>query len=163
MNGRDSPIVGNLAYALSTGVSRHRWDVGTKTGGPESRFGEAPELFNYREAKEIAGVVAQREGVNPDLIFSDAMHVAVALALEDAGIPYTGPNATWMFERITPSEIRAVLMFRRDHTVEYGFLPRAGIVESLNATQLEAAKAAAAGLTRAELDAFFFGGSSGTA
>ena len=137
--------------------------MSAKAGGPGSRFGEAPEYFNYREARGVAAVVAQREGVNPDLIFSDAMHVAVALALEGAGMPYTGPNAAWMFERITPAEIREILMFRRDHSDEYGFLPRAGIIETLNATQLEAARVAATTLTRVELDAFFFGGSSGTA
>jgi|SRR5215469_18577048 len=140
-----------------------RWDVSTKAGKPDFPGGEAPEYLKYREAKAVAAAIAQREGVNPDVIFSDAMHVAVALALENAGMPYTGPNAAWMFEHVTPAEVREVLVFRRDHSQDYEFLPKARIIESLNATQVEAANTVATSLTRAELDAFFFGTSSGTA
>lgn len=140
-----------------------RWDVSTKAGKPGSPRGESREFLQYGEAKAIAAVIAQREGVDSEVIFSDAMHVAVALALENAGMPYTGPNAAWMFEHVTPAEVREVLAFRRDHSRDYEFLPKARIIESLSASQREAANTVATSLTRAELDAFFFGKSWGTA
>jgi hypothetical protein len=137
--------------------------VGARNRKPESLQGENQGLLEYREARAIAADIAQQDNKNSDVVFSDAMHVAVALALEGAGMPYTGPNTAWMFEQISPAEVREVLVFRRDHREDYGSLPKATIIESLNATQIKAANGLAMNLTRAELDAFFFGKASGTA
>jgi len=137
--------------------------VGARNRTPESLQGANQGLLEYREARAIAADIAQRDNKNSDVVFSDAMHVAVALALEDAGMPYTGPNAAWMFEQISPAEVLEILAFRRDHREAYGSLPKATIIESLSAAQIKTANAVAVNLTRGELDAFFFGKTSGTA
>jgi hypothetical protein len=68
------------------------------------------EFSEYREAKRLAAEIAKRDCLNEDVIFSDAMHVAVTLALEDEGMPYTMPNVAWMFDRVRPKEVRDILV-----------------------------------------------------
>jgi hypothetical protein len=48
------------------------------------------------------------------------MHVAVTLALEDEGKPYTMPNVAWMFRRVLPKEVRDILLLRRNYPDDYG-------------------------------------------
>jgi len=127
----------------------------------DSSGGESPEFDHYREARALAAEIAAASGLQQDLVFSDAMHVAVALALEDAGIAYTGMNVAWMFERIAPGEVREVLRYRRDYPEDYDTLPRAGTIDRLTAAHVEAAGT----LEKIPewLNAFFFGHNIGTA
>ena len=117
----------------------------------------------YRETKILASEIAASRGLHEDIVFSDAMHVAVALRLEDEGLPYTKQNAAWMFARISPSEVRALLMFRRDHPADYRSLPKAGVLESLSAACREAASALSETLSPDRLNALFFGDAVGNA
>jgi len=121
------------------------------------------EFDYYREARALAAEIAGQTGLNQDLVFSDAMHVAVALALEDAGMDYTSPNVAWMFERICPGEVREVLKYRRDHPDDYRVLPMAGKMDSLTAAHVEAAGALEKSLAPDWLNAIFFSGNLGRA
>jgi hypothetical protein len=121
------------------------------------------EFDNYAEARAIAARIAARDGLDSDLVFSDALHVAVALALEDEGMAYTKANAAWMFERICPGEVREILIYRRDHPEDYASLPKAGALEKLTAAQVEAAGAVTKLLAADWLNAMFFSDNFGTA
>ncbi len=132
-------------------------------GNQNSRADFCAEFEHYREAQSIASEIAVRAGLRDDLVFSDAMHVAVALALEDAGMVYTKPNVAWMFERICPGEVREILLYRRDHPEEYDALPMAGTVDRLTAAHVEAASALEKMLAPDWLNAFFYSGNMGKA
>jgi len=121
------------------------------------------EFDNYSEARAIAARIAAREGLDADLVFSDALHVAVALALADEGMAYTKSNAAWMFERICPGEVREILIYRRDCPEDYESLPKAGALENLTTTQVEAAGAVTKLLAADWLNAMFFCDNFGTA
>jgi hypothetical protein len=121
------------------------------------------EFEAYREARAIAAEIADLEGLDRDLVFSDAMHVAVALALEAEDMPYTGANAAWMFDRICPCEVREILTYRRDYPEAYDGLPKAGALENLTAVQMEAAGSLTQLLKTDWLNAMFFSESYGTA
>jgi hypothetical protein len=136
---------------LGIGVLKVRSGMGVRNRKPKSLSSANADFRKYREASAIAADIAQRDNKNSDVVFSDAMHVAVALALEDAGMSYSGPNIAWMFERVSPREVHEILLYRRDHAEDYHSLPMAGIVEKLNATQIEAANAVAKNLTRSHL------------
>ena len=71
-------------------------------------------LYTTRQ-KALAFAIAKRDRLHEDVIFSDAMHVAVALALGDEGMPYTMANVVWMFDRVRPEEVRDILLLRRIH------------------------------------------------
>ena len=117
----------------------------------------------YHEAKALAFAIAKRDRLHEDVIFSDAMHVAVALALGDEGMPYTMTNVVWMFDRVRPEEVRDILLLRRIHPDDYKSLPMAGRTESLSSAEIEAAAALAKKLTPEQLDAFFFSDRTGSA
>ncbi len=121
------------------------------------------EFEHFSDAKVLAGEIASRIGLRQDLVFSDAMHVAVALALEDAEMDYTGPNVAWMFERICPGEVHEILKFRRDHPDQYDALPMAGKVDGLSAAHVEAAGALEKLLAPDWFNALFFSGNLGRA
>jgi hypothetical protein len=121
------------------------------------------EFSEYREAKELAGEIAKRDRLHEDVIFSDAMHVAVTLALEDEGMSYTMPNVAWMFDRIRPEEVRDILLLRCNHPDDYKNLPMAGVTEGLSTVEIEAATELAKKLAPEELDAFFFSDCTGSA
>jgi hypothetical protein len=116
----------------------------------------AAEIDAYHDARTIAAEVADKEGLDTDLVFSDAMHVAVALALEDADLPYTRANAAWMFDRICPAEVREILLYRRECPEQYAMLPKACALENLTTAQMEAANAVTATLGADRLNAMFF-------
>ena len=129
--------------------------------GEQGKKGEAqPITFDdfseYHEARRLASEISERDRLHEDVVFSDAMHVAVALALEDEGMPYTMPNVAWMFDRIRPDEVRDVLLVRRNHPDDYRSLPMAGAAERLDPAEMEAAAELARKLTPQQLDAFFF-------
>ena len=132
-------------------------------GNQDSRADFCPEFDYYREAQNIAAQIADQAGLRQDLVFSDAMHVAVALALEDADMAYTKPNVAWMFERICPGEVREILLYRRDHPDDYDALPMAGTVDRLTAAHVEAAGALEKMLAPDSLNAFFYSGNMGKA
>jgi hypothetical protein len=96
-------------------------------------------------------------------VFSDAMHVTAAIALEAAGRPYTPPNIARMFERIYPSEVLTILRLRLARPDEYADLPKAHATDALSACALDTAAALAENLTQEELDAFFVSGVAGNA
>jgi hypothetical protein len=121
------------------------------------------DFSEYREAKGLASQIAKREHLHEDVIFSDAMHVAVALALEDEGMSYTMPNVAWMFDRVRPEEVRDILLLRRNYPDDYKSLPMAGATESLSSAEIEAAAELAKKLTPEQLDAFFFSDRTGRA
>lgn len=110
----------------------------------------------YHEAKRLASEIGKRDNLHEDIIFSDAMHVAVALALEDEGISYTMPNVAWMFRRVLPKEVRDILLLRRNYPDDYKILPMAGATESLSSAEMDAASELAKKLPPEQLDAFFF-------
>jgi hypothetical protein len=101
--------------------------------------------------------------LNEDVIFSDAMHVAVTLALEDEGMSYTMPNVAWMFDRVRPKEVRDILLLRRNRPDDHKSLPMAGATESLSSAEIEAAAELAKKLTPEHLDALFFSARTGSA
>ena len=119
-----------------------------------------PSIFDgfseYHEARRLAFEIGERDKLHEDVIFSDAMHVAVALALEDAGITYTMPNVAWMFGRVLPKDVRDILLLRRNYPDDYKSLPMAGATESLSSTEMNAAAELAKKLAPEQLDAFFF-------
>jgi hypothetical protein len=121
------------------------------------------EFDDYREARAIAADIAAYDKLDSDLVFSDALHVAVALALQDAGFDYSKANVAWMVEQVSPAEVREVLLYRRDNPEDYPSLPKAGAVESLTAAQVEAAHAVTEMLGSDQLNAMFFSDSVGTA
>lgn len=121
------------------------------------------EFDAYRDARAIAAEIASLEGLDCELVFSDAMHVAVALALETEDMPYTRANAAWMFDRICPSEVREILMYRHDCPEDYEMLPKAGALENLTSAQVQAAGAVTKMLGTDRLNALFFCDSFGTA
>jgi hypothetical protein len=121
------------------------------------------EFSEYGEARGLASEIAKRDRLHEDIIFSDAMHVAVALALEGAEMPYTMPNVGWMFDRVRPREVRDILLLRRDHPEDYKHLPMAGATEGLSSTEIEAASELVKKLTPEQLDAFFFSDRTGSA
>jgi hypothetical protein len=121
------------------------------------------DFSEYREAKGLASEIARRDHLHEDVIFSDAMHVAVALALEDEGMSYTMPNVAWMFDRVRPEEVRDILLLRRNYPDDYKSLPMAGATESLSSAEIEAAAELANKLTPEQLDAFFFSDRTGSA
>jgi hypothetical protein len=98
----------------------------------------------YHEAKALASEIAKRDHLHEDGIFSDALHVAVALALGDEGMPYTMANVVWMFDRVRPEEVRDILLLRQNHRRLN--LPMAGRMESL--IRRDQAAAAARNLPR---------------
>jgi hypothetical protein len=121
------------------------------------------DFSEYREAKRLASEIAKRDHLHEDVIFSDAMHVAVALALDDEGMSYTMPNVAWMFDRVRPEEVRDILLLRRNYPDDYKILPMAGATESLSSAEIEAATELAKTLTPEQLDAFFFSDRTGSA
>jgi hypothetical protein len=121
------------------------------------------EFAEYGEARALASRIAGREERHQDAVFSEAMHVAAVLALEEAELPYTRPNIAWMFERIQPSEVLAILQLRLERPDEYADLPMAHATDAMTVEAVEAAMALANGLTQEELDAFFFSDAVGTA
>jgi hypothetical protein len=132
-----------------------------KHGEPQAIISEA--FSEYREARKLASEIARHERLHEDVIFSDAMHVAVALALEDEGMSYTMPNVAWMFDRIRPEEVRDILLLRRNHPDDYRSLPMAGVTEGLSPMEIEAAAELAKKLKPEQLDAFFFSDRMGSA
>ena len=126
-----------------------------------------PSLFDgfseYYEAKRLASEIGKRDNLHEDIIFSDAMHVAVTLALEDEGISYTMPNVAWMFCRVLPKEVRDILLLRRNYPDYYKSLPMAGVTESLSSAEMDAAAELAKKLAPEQLDAFFFCDRTGSA
>ena len=128
-----------------------------------TRSTDLNEFEHYSEARAIAAQIAERDGLNQDLIFSDAMHVAAALAMDKAGVAYSKRNAAQMFEQLRPAELRLVLQFRLDDPDAYKKLPMAGVTESLTPTEVRAASSLADKLTPAQLDALFFGEVAGRA
>jgi len=131
-----------------------------RKGGPVVVFDGFSE---YREAKRVASEIAKRDRLHEDVIFSDAMHVAVALALEDEGMSYTMPNVSWMFDRVRPEEVRDILLLRRNHPDDYRRLPMAGVMEGLSRVEIESATELAVKLAPDHLDAFFFSDRTGSA
>ena len=129
----------------------------------ESRADSCAEFDHYREAQDLAAEIADQAGLRQDIVFSDAMHVAAALALEDAGMAYTKPNVAWMFERICPGEVREILLYRRDHPDDYDALPMAGTMDRLTAAHIEAASTLEKTLAPDWLNAFFFSANIGRA
>jgi hypothetical protein len=129
----------------------------------ETEDADCHEFEQFCEAQALAAEIANLAGLRQDLVFSDAMHVAVALALEDAEMEYTRPNVAWMFERICPGEVCEVLKFRRDHPDEYDTLPMAGKIDNLSAAHVEAAGTLEKSLAADWLNAFFFSGNLGRA
>ncbi len=123
----------------------------------------ATEIDAHHDARMIAAEIAGHEGLATDLVFSDAMHVAVALALEEADRPYTRANAVWMFDRISPDEVREVLLYRRDCPEQYASLPKSCALENLTTAQVEAANAVGQTLGADRLNAMFFCDNIGTA
>lgn len=117
----------------------------------------------YREARVIAAQIGERDGLHQDLIFSDAMHVAAALAMDKAGIAYSKLNAAQMLDRLHPAEVRLVLQFRLDDPDAYKKLPMACVTESLTPAAMRAANSLAEKMTSAQLDALFFGDVAGRA
>ena len=126
-----------------------------------------PSVFDgfseYYEAKRLASEIGKRDNLHEDIIFSDAMHVAVTLALEDEGISYTMPNVAWMFCRVLPKEVRDILLLRRNYPDDYKSLPMAGVTESLSSAEMDAAAELAKKLAPEQLDAFFFCDRTGSA
>lgn len=121
------------------------------------------DFSEYREAKGLASEIAKRDHLHEDVIFSDAMHVAVTLALEDEGMSYTMPNVAWMFDRVRPDEVRDILLLRWNYPDDYKSLPMAGATERLSSAEIEAAAELAKKLTPEQLDAFFFSDRTGSA
>ena len=121
------------------------------------------DFSEYREAKGLASEIAKRDHLHEDVIFSDAMHVAVTLALEDEGMSYTMPNVAWMFDRVRPDEVRDILLLRRNYPDDYKSLPMAGATERLSSAEIEAAAELAKKLTPEQLDAFIFSDRTGSA
>ena len=126
-----------------------------------------PSIFDgfseYYEAKRLASEIGKRDNLHEDVIFSDAMHVAVTLALEDEGISYTMPNVAWMFRRVLPKEVRDILLLRRNYPDDYKSLPMAGVTERLSSAEMDAAAELAKKLAPQQLDAFFFSDRKGSA
>ena len=126
-----------------------------------------PSIFDgfseYYEAKRLASEIGKRDNLHEDIIFSDAMHVAVTLALEDEGISYTMPNVAWMFCRVLPKEVRDILLLRRNYPDYYKSLPMAGVTERLSSAEMDAAAELAKKLAPQQLDAFFFSDRKGSA
>src|SRR5262245_51507365 len=85
----------------------------------------------FDEAKLIAREIAERDGQDADVVFADAMHVAVALALETEDRPYSKANAAQMFDQIFPEEVLELLTVRRDDPETYETLPMALMTEGL--------------------------------
>ena len=125
-----------------------------------SLFDDFPE---YHQAKVLAFNIGKREGLHEDVIFSDAMHVAVAIALEEEKMPYTLPNVAWMFNRIRPDEVRNILLLRWNNPDHYRNLSMAGVTEGLSSAKIAAAADLAKKLTLEQLDAFFFSDRVGSA
>ena len=117
----------------------------------------------YREARGLAIDIAGRDRLHEDVVFSDAMHVAAALALEKQGMSYTMPNVALMLDRIHPKEVRDILLLRRNHPEAYKSLPMARAMEWLTPAEIEAATGLAKKLTPAQLNAFFFSDRTGNA
>jgi hypothetical protein len=132
-----------------------------KKSGPQAIVSDS--FSEYCEAREHAAAIAKCDRLHEDVVFSDAMHVAVALALKDDGMPYTMPNVAWMFDRVRPEEVRDILLLRRHHPDDYKNLPMAGAMERLSSAEIEAAAELAKELTPEQLDAFFFSDRMGTA
>lgn len=122
----------------------------------EQRPGILDGFSEYHEAKRLACEIGQRENLHEDVVFSDAMHVAVTLALDDERVPYTKPNVAWMFRRILPKEVRDILLLRWRHPDDYKNLPMAGATESLGSAEMNAAAELARKLAPEQLDAFLF-------
>ena len=137
--------------------------MGARRKKQQARVTSVDEFDHYREARAIAARISERDGLHQDLIFSDAMHVAAALAMEKAGIAYSKRNAAQMLERLSPAELRLVLQFRLDNPDTYKTLPMAGVAERLTPDQVRAANSLAEKLTPAQLDALFFGDVAGRA
>jgi hypothetical protein len=129
----------------------------------EPRASIFDEFSGYHEAKGLASEIAKRDHLHEDVVFSDAMHVAVTLALEDEGMSYTMPNVAWMFDRVRPEEVRDILLLRRNHPDDYKSLPMAGATESLSTAEMEAAAELAKKLAPEQLNAFFFSDRAGSA
>ena len=121
------------------------------------------QFSEYREAKTLASEIAKRDCLHEDVIFSDAMHVAVTLALEGEAMSYTMPNVAWMFDRVHPVEVRDILLLRRNHPDDYKNLPMAGVTERLSSANIEVAAELAKKLTPEQLDALFFSDRTGSA
>ena len=129
----------------------------------ESQTAISQDFFEYREARELAAEIAKHDHLHEDVVFSDAMHVAVTLALEEAEMSYTMPNVAWMFDRIRPGEVRDILLLRRNHPDDYKILPMAGVTERLSSEEIDAATELAKTLAPEQLDAFFFSDRTGNA
>lgn len=110
----------------------------------------------FEEAKTLASQIARRERLHEDVVFADAMHVAVALALSDQELEYTKRNVAWMFDRITPDEVREILALRWQSPDDYEFLPMANKTDGMSEAEVHSASGLAKTLTREQLDALFF-------
>jgi hypothetical protein len=108
------------------------------------------------EAKALASAIAKRERLHEDVVFADAMHVAVALALSDDELEYTKRNVAWMFDRIHPGDVHGILTLRWQRPDDYELLPMANATEGLSTAEMQSANGLAKTLTREQLDAFFF-------
>ena len=137
--------------------------MGNQGKKSEPRASIFDEFAGYHEAKGLAFEIAKRDHLHEDVVFSDAMHVAVTLALEDEGMSYTMPNVAWMFDRVRPEEVRDILLLRRNHPDDYKSLPMAGATESLSTAEMEAAAELAKKLAPEQLNAFFFSDRAGSA
>jgi hypothetical protein len=135
--------------------------VGDVGNGPRAIL--VDDFAEHRQARALAAEIAARDGLSEDAVFTDAMHVAAALALEDAAMPYSMPNVAWMLERVRPVEVLHLLMLRRAHPADYRNLPMAGMTDSLGEAEAAAATELARTLTPRQLDAFFFSGKAGSA
>ncbi len=135
----------------------------------ERRNARYPQLSNldefaeYHEARRLASEIGKRDALHEDVVFSDAMHVAVTLALEDVGIIYTMPNVAWMFRFVPPKEVRDILLLRLKYPDDYKCLPKACAIDSLSSAEMAAATELAKKLAPEQLDAFFFCDRTGTA
>ena len=132
-----------------------------RTSKPQRSISDG--FSDYYEAKRLASEIGKRDNLHEDVILSDAMHVAVTLALEDEGISYTMPNVAWMFRRVLPKEVRDILLLRRNYPNDYRSLPMAGATESLSSAEMDAAAELAKKLAPEQLDAFFFCDRTGSA
>ncbi|QIG48018.1 hypothetical protein G5V57_09970 [Nordella sp. HKS 07] len=117
----------------------------------------------YHEARQFAAEIGKRDNLHEDVIFSDAMHVAATLALEERGMSYTMPNVAWMYRRVPPKEVRDILELRWNHPDDYKCLPMAGTTERLSSAEMDAAAELAKKLAPEQLDALLFCDPAGSA
>jgi hypothetical protein len=121
--------------------------LGERRKTSKSQLNVFDAFSEYHEAKRLASEIGKRDNLHEDVVFSDAMHVAVTLALEHEGISYTMPNVAWMFRRVLPKDVRDILLLRRNYPDDYKILPMAGVTEGLSSAEIDAATELAKKLT----------------